>query len=145
MNHKYRISTLLGAGLLGFVFLTLPASSQDNESISVKEIMDSMITPNTNALWGAYEVTTDEQWLALEAAANAVLAAADMLTTGGSNAQDQAKAINEDWQQFNRDMMAAGRAALAAIKARDEEALFNAGNDLLYPPCESCHSRYMAQ
>jgi len=39
-------------------------------------------------------------------------------------------------------MMSAARAVIAAVAARDEEALFNAGNDQLYPPCESCHQRY---
>ena len=54
-------------------------------------------------------------------------------------------ASNDDWQQFNDQMISAARAALTAISNQDEEALFNAGNDQLYPPCESCHQKYMAQ
>ena len=47
--------------------------------------------------------------------------------------------------EYNQQMITAARAAITAIANKDEEALFNAGNDQLYPPCESCHQRYMAQ
>ena len=42
-------------------------------------------------------------------------------------------------------MIAAAREVLAAVEVRDEEALSEAGNNSLYPPCESCHQRYQNQ
>ena len=39
----------------------------------------------------------------------------------------------------------AARQVLVAAEKKDEEALFNAGNDALYPPCESCHQQYQNQ
>jgi len=34
---------------------------------------------------------------------------------------------------------------LAAVAVRDEEALSDAGNNALYPPCEGCHQQYQNQ
>ena len=42
-------------------------------------------------------------------------------------------------------MIAAARAVITAVGQKDEEALFAAGNDALYPPCESCHQQYQQQ
>ncbi len=42
------------------------------------------------------------------------------------------------WQPFNAAMLAASEAALAAIRAKDHDALL-AASDALYPPCEGCH------
>tara|TARA_B100001179_G_C18262546_1_gene263208 strand:- start:353 stop:481 length:129 start_codon:yes stop_codon:yes gene_type:complete len=42
-------------------------------------------------------------------------------------------------------MIKAARQVLVAAGKKDEEALFNAGNYALYPPCESCHQQYQNQ
>ena len=111
---------------------------QDSE-LTVGQIMKAIIAPMTSTLWGAYDIQTAAQWQELENAALTVVAAGTLLSGTGPNA------VNEDWQEYNQQMIAAARAALAAIVEQDEEALFNAGNDQLYPPCESCHQRYMSQ
>jgi hypothetical protein len=101
--------------------------------------MTALITPMTNSIWGAYDIQDEAQWQALENAALTVVAAGSLLKTAGPDAS------NSEWQEFNQQMIAAARAAIAAIENRDEEALSGAGNDLLYPPCESCHQRFMSQ
>jgi hypothetical protein len=42
-------------------------------------------------------------------------------------------------------MLAASRQVLAAVAARNEEALSDIGNNALYPPCEGCHQQFQNQ
>ena len=125
--------------------LALPARSQNSNELSVKAVMNTLVTPATNTLWGAYDISTDAQWQTLDEAARTVIQAGELIATGGSGPEDMAEAANEDWQRYTRAMIEAGQAALSAIQSRNEQALSDVGNDLLYPPCESCHARYMAQ
>ncbi len=127
-----------------FCALTVaPSYTQEIRQLTVLEVMTNMVVPASAALWGAYEVQTEQQWLELEAAAMALITAGEMLGEGGSAAIDLANAANADWQQYNQQMVEAARKMLSAIRERDEAALSTAGNDELYPPCESCHSKYM--
>jgi len=129
---------LLAAALLSGITGITAVQAQD-EGLTVMQIMQAIVAPMTNTIWGAYEIQTDAQWQELQNAALTVIAAGSLLNQTGENA------ANADWQEYNQQMIAAARAALTAIADRDEEALFNAGNDQLDPPCASCHQRYMAQ
>ena len=131
---RFMALLVVAAGVSGF-----GSSYGQDEGLTVGQIMNAIVAPMTNTIWGAYDIQTDAQWQELENAALAVIAAGTLLTTTGEDA------ANEDWQGYNQQLIAASRAALTAIANKDEEALFNAGNDQLYPPCESCHQRYMAQ
>ncbi|MEX2130959.1 MAG: hypothetical protein WD772_05685 [Pseudohongiellaceae bacterium] len=133
------------AALGGAMLFAVPAITQDLNSLTVSQLMQEVIVPTTTALWGAYEVQTDAQWQELESAARRLIQAGELLRTGGSAATDRTIATNADWQEFSNQMLAASRSALEAIRGRNEEALFKAGNDELYPPCESCHAVYMPQ
>ena len=125
---------LVTVGLSGF-----STTLGQDEGLTVLQIMKAIVAPMTNTIWGAYDIQTDAQWQELENAALTVIAAGTLLSETGANT------ANADWQEYNQQMIAAARAAITAIANQDEEALFNAGNDQLYPPCESCHQRYMAQ
>jgi hypothetical protein len=136
-NGRARITLAvigLVAGLSGFATVY----GQD-EGLTVGQIMQAIVAPMTNMIWSAYDIQSDTQWQELQNAALTVIAAGTLLSETGENSG------NEDWQEYNQQMIAAARAAVTAIANKDEEALFNAGNDQLYPPCESCHQRYMAQ
>ncbi|MCP5346616.1 MAG: hypothetical protein R3F41_16565 [Gammaproteobacteria bacterium] len=136
------MKNLTGKGLsillMGLMLFGIGAT-RAQDGLTVSQIMNAIIAPMTNTLWGAYDIQTDDQWQELENAAVTVIAAGTLLQEAGDNA------ANADWQEYDRQMISAARAALTAIGNRDEEALFNAGNDQLYPPCESCHQRYMQQ
>lgn len=106
--------------------------------VSLKELMEKTITPATNRLWNVPEQPTAEEWTALEEAAITLLAAAQVSALGGTGANDNESAAQPAYQAFNDAMIAAGRQALAAIRAKDAAALTAAG-DVLYPPCEGCH------
>lgn len=132
----------LAACLLCSALLAQPASAP---LMTVKQVMNSLITPATATIWGAYQLETEGQWQEVENAALAVIGAGNLLAMGGAGDGESALAADADWQRFNAQMIAAARQVMAAVAARDEEALFNVGNDALYPPCESCHQQYQNQ
>lgn len=133
------------AAVLVFTLFGGPAWAQLAPQLTVKEVMNAIITPTTSTIWGAYQLQTDAEWQAVEHAALSVIGAANLLAVGGPADGERAMAAESDWQRFNQQMLEAARQVLAAVQARDEEALFNAGNDALYPPCESCHQQYQQQ
>jgi len=143
MQPKLRkLSGLLVASLACSTLLAQPAAAP---LLTVKQIMNGLITPTTATIWGAYQLKTEAQWLEVENAALAVIGAGNLLAMGGAGEGEIAMAAEQEWQRFNNQMIAAARQVLTAVAAKDEEALFNAGNDALYPPCESCHQAYQDQ
>jgi cytochrome c556 len=110
--------------------------------VTIKELMEKTITPATNTIWGAYEPpASDAEWVALEEAAVTLLAAAQVTALGGTGPMDNEWVQQPAWKAFNQVMINAGVDALAAIRARDHEALLVA-SDVLYPPCEGCHLQF---
>ena len=109
--------------------------------VTLKELMEKTITPATNRLWNVPEMPTDEDWAALEEAAITLLTAAQVNGLGGTGPKDAEWAAEPAYQAFNQAMIAAARDALAAIRARNADALLAAG-DVLYPPCEACHLQF---
>ncbi|NOX70321.1 MAG: hypothetical protein GXP15_14115 [Gammaproteobacteria bacterium] len=122
------------------LIFTLPVigDSADAHKVTVKEVMEAVITPATNTLWGAEDPQTDEAWKELESAAIATVTAGTYVARGGSGESDREWSSEEEWQAFNTAMIEAAMDALTAIRARDIDALYDA-NDVLYPPCEGCH------
>ena len=110
--------------------------------LSVKEIMNSIVTPATNTIWGAYQLETESQWQEVGHAATAVIAAANLLMLGGTGEGETEIAGEAEWQLYNQQLLAAARQVLVVLNKRDENALSQVGNDALYPPCESCHQAY---
>jgi len=129
--------------------LAQPSRSQDRDAslslLTIKEIMNAIITPMTAIIWGAYDLETDGEWQEVSNAALAVIAAGNLLVRGGAGEGEEVTAVETDWQSYNNQMIKAARQVLVAAEKKDEEALFNAGNDALYPPCESCHQQYQNQ
>ena len=122
------------------------SSAQEGEAqLTVKQVMNGIITPMTNTIWGAYQLQTDAQWQEVEHAALTVIAAGQVLASGGAGPGEAEMADQLAWQEYNNQMIAAARAVIEAVAARDEEALSAAGNDQLYPPCESCHQQYQSR
>ena len=64
---------------------------------------------------------------------------------GGTGEGEEEAAATAQWQEFNQQLLAATRQVLTAVANKDEEALSAAGNDALYPPCESCHQQYQSR
>lgn len=143
---KNRIG-IIGIALLSGLGLSV-AFAQSNAQqplLTVKEIMNAIITPRTTTIWGAYQLKTDAEWQEVRNAALSVIAAGNLLQAGGAGEGEASKAAEADWQSYNQQMIDAARQVIAATEDRDEEALSAAGNDALYPPCESCHQQYQAR
>ena len=71
------------AGLIA-ILMSVSASVADEltPELSVKEIMNSIVTPATNTIWGAYQLETESQWQEVGRAAMAVGGAANLLMVG---------------------------------------------------------------
>lgn len=142
---KHLLSAL---GLIALAPLAVTTAQDSGDAagaralVSIKEVMEKTITPATNTIWGAYDPpTTEAEWQALEEAAVTLLVAANVTARGGTGPMDDDWVREPAWQAFNDVMINAGRDALAAIRARDHDALLTAG-DVLYPPCEGCHQQF---
>ena len=135
---------VLLSGMSALVLLTAaPAWTQPDPGLNIREVMLSVIAPMTNKLWAASDIRSDEQWLELEQAAMTVIAAGTVVAQGGPDGAYSEQAKNADWQEYTQQMMAAARQAVRAIQNHDEAALFTAGTEALYPPCENCHATYL--
>ncbi|MEC7079769.1 MAG: hypothetical protein VXX10_05645 [Pseudomonadota bacterium] len=126
------------------ILMSVSAGLADDLSpeLSVKEVMNSIVTPATNTIWGAYQLETESQWQEVGHAATALIGAANLLMLGGTGEGETEIAGEAEWQRFNQQLLAAARQVLLAVDKRDENALSQVGNDALYPPCESCHQVY---
>ncbi len=126
------------------ILMSVSAGLADDLSpeLSVKEVMNSIVTPATNTIWGAYQLETESQWQEVGHAATALIGAANLLMLGGTGEGEAEIAGEAEWQRFNQKLLAAARQVRVAVDKRDEDALSQVGNDALYPPCESCHQAY---
>jgi len=146
---------LIAVAVLSAVGLSASFAQTDSHEplLTVKEIMNGLITPTTATIWGAYQLESDAQWQEIRNAALSVIAAGNLLQLGGSGEGESAMAAEADWRSYNQLMIDAARQVIgnaarqviAATNSKDEEALSAAGNDALYPPCESCHQQYQAR
>ena len=125
--------------------MSLAQTDEQRPLLTVKEIMNGLITPTTTTIWGAYQLETDVQWQEVRNAALSVIAAGNLLQFGGAGEGEVATAAETDWKTYNQQMIEAARLVILATDNKDEEALSAAGNDALYPPCESCHQQYQAR
>lgn len=136
---RYFILTIVSVFCLG---VSMAQPEAQRPLLTVKEIMNAMITPTTTTIWGAYQLETEAQWQEVNNAALSVIAAGNLLQLGGAGEGEAMQAQEADWQRYNQQMIDAARQVIAAVENRDEDALSAAGNDALYPPCESCHQQY---
>lgn len=137
-----------------FIALTLflvsgtaaPQSSKDSQLPStVRQIMNSIVTPTTAIIWGAYELEAESEWMDVKNAALSLIDAGALLNADGLQGEERLIAQEDAWKEFNAQMISAAEKVIEAVEAKDEERLFSVGNDLLYPPCESCHQEYQNQ
>jgi len=144
MKKKFTIAAVSFLSLL-YLSVSLAQTEEHQPLLSVKEIMNGLITPTTTTIWGAYQLETDAQWQEVRNAALSVIAAGNLLQFGGAGEGEVATAAETNWKTYNRQMIEAARLVMTATESKDEEALSAAGNDALYPPCESCHQQYQTQ
>ena len=137
---------------------------------TIQELMNTRIDPAADVLWDAVAFISSEkgeeerrprtpaEWLTVQQNAQALIAAAADLTVpgrrvalldkaagpGGLDASDIQRRIDADrvaFAQRARALESSAQRALAAIDAKDADALMNAGG-LIDAACEACHVLY---
>jgi cytochrome c556 len=127
--------TLLAAGISG------RADNVAMDSLSVNDLMVTVITPATDTLWGIEDPQSDAEWQVFLEAADVVIAAGNQLKAGGTGPDDNEWAATAEWQAFADRLVAAGVQAKTAAAGKDLDGMFTAG-EVLYPPCEECHLQF---
>jgi hypothetical protein len=113
----------------------------------VKQLMNWILDPSSDVIWGAvgtvideqgekeHAPETDEQWIAVRDAAAIIAESGNLLLMPG-RARDQ-----DDWAKHSHALTKAAQEALAAAEAKDTASLFTAGGDI-YLVCTACHEQY---
>jgi len=113
----------------------------------MKTLMTHVIEAAAETAWdSAGEVVTaegeedlapvdDEGWYHVEAAGATLVESGNLLLLPGRNPG------KEDWTAFSKSLSLMGHRVKDAAKARDRDALFQAGADL-YSVCVACHQVY---
>jgi hypothetical protein len=113
--------------------------------VSLNEVMVHVVNHNGHVVWDAdvpgQEPKTDEQWAGIEAAAVTLAAAGAITMSGGTGDGDRLWLKEPDWQRHSQALAGAGLAAVKAARARNRQALTDAG-DALVLSCINCHREY---
>jgi len=111
---------------------------QQNDPAAPKKKSDDAGGAATNAYANAYS-----GWEVVENAAVALTDGVDLILTRGRLCQNGKPVPSQqpDFQKFARDMRAAGLAVLQAARARNQEKVSDATNDLA-DACSGCHAVY---
>lgn len=121
---------------------------------STKDLMITMAIPASNALFGAAEKPTDQEWAELRKSAIILAEAGNLLMTPGrmtmgeTKGKGKAKASSPNpaiWNQAAKSMRDAGRLALEAIDIKDSDLLAGDVAEKILASCSSCHDKYMAK
>lgn len=116
---------------------------------TVLEFMNWHLEPAADVLWDSagyivtedgevdLQPTTQEGWDKVRNAATVVAESGNLLMIPGY-------AVDSDWMEYSRGLIAAGIKAREAAQAEDADALFQAGAQL-YSVCLACHNRYIVQ
>ncbi|MGI9204607.1 MAG: hypothetical protein ACR2Q3_11380 [Woeseiaceae bacterium] len=110
-------------------------------TMSVNDMMVTVVTPATDTLWGIEDPQTDDDWRVFIDAAEVVIRAGETIKVGGTGPLDNEWAASPDWDAFADRLIGAGNDARKAAQEKDIEAMFTAG-EVLYPPCEECHLQF---
>jgi hypothetical protein len=114
------------------------------------DLMASLIEPAADVYWDAVGVivdaegehqlapTTDEEWLAVRAAAYTVAEAGNLLMMPGYALDGGA------WMTMSQSLVEVGRRAVEAADARSLDAVFDMGAEVYYV-CTNCHATYSAE
>jgi len=109
---------------------------------SINELMVAWVDNASHVLWDVekpgFAPKNEADWIELEDHATQLMAAGALIQLGGTGPMDAVWVRSEQWTTNANAMGAAGKAALAAAKARDLKGVI-AANDNLTPSCENCH------
>lgn len=124
-----------------------PAPPPFKPVADMKQLMNSVVDPAADVIWGAVGVVesekgveehapkTDEEWAAVRNSAF-VMAESGNLMMMSPRARD-----GGEWMRHSQALVDVGVRTVTVIDARDKDALFTVGGDI-YEVCANCHRAY---
>lgn len=110
---------------------------------SINELMVTWVDNASHVLWDVekpgFAPKNDADWIELEDHATQLMAAGAVIQMGGTGPMDAVWIRSDQWATQANAMGNAGKAALAAAKARDLKGLIEA-NGSLTTSCVNCHN-----
>ncbi len=128
-----------------FVLFAVGAIAQTPSSyvpvpLTTSALMLDVATPATNPIWEKSYAPdlTEQDWNEAKQAASQLLAAASLISLGGSDAAEKGWTDDPQWREWSQTLANTALAALQAAEAKDQSALAAAG-DSLVEDCAGCH------
>lgn len=138
MKRRAAVGWCLGIAVgLWLAAVVSPQETEPPPEATVTELMQAMVIPASNKLFDVpRNVPKDDSgW-------DEVRNSAVLLAESGTLLMRDGRAEDSDvWAATSRALAKAGEAALKAARARDLEAIGEAGN-LLIDACERCHEKH---
>jgi cytochrome c556 len=151
IHWLYTVTILLFITGVGFVVVGAKTSQHSSSLVtpiaSMKEIMNGMVEPGSEAVFNAVQTTVTKQgteekkpkdeaeWQALTNKAALLVEAGSLMLVDG-RLKDKG-----DWVKFTQEYITASKAALDAARARKADGVFNAG-EAIDKSCDVCHMKY---
>jgi hypothetical protein len=140
MRKSTKLSLAAGLALFSVAAIAQTPSSYVPVALTTSALMLDVATPATNPIWDKSYAPdlTDQDWNEAKQAASQLLAAASLISLGGSDAAENGWTDDPAWREWSRTLAATASAALKAVEAKDQSALAAAG-DSLVEDCAGCH------
>lgn len=127
--------------------VTRPTAAPLVPVASVRQIMQSIVTPGATAIFESVSTTitlegTTEKAPRSAAEWAAVANGAAALAEAGNLMLMEGRALDGDWVKMSKAMIDAAKVTLAAVEARNPQQVFDAGGEV-YNSCNGCHAQYM--
>lgn len=119
------------------------AASNLTHPVSINEVMVALVDHAAHEIWDVQTSPpqTDEEWAEIEHHALQLIAGGTAIQIPGTGIGDELWVQGGEWVRYSQEMTDIGVAALTGIRSRDEQAILNAG-DQLVETCEGCHDVY---
>jgi hypothetical protein len=151
IHWLYVVTLLLFVTSVGFVVTSAKASQRSSSLVtplaSIKEIMNGMVAPGSNAVFAAVSSTytthgveekapkSDEEWQTLTNYAAMLVESGNLMLVDG-RMKDKG-----EWVKLSQAFIDAGKVALDAARARKTDGVFASG-EAIDGSCDRCHEKY---
>jgi cytochrome c556 len=151
IHWLYLVSVLLFVAGVSFVVVGAKASQRSSSLVtpiaSIKEIMNGMITPASDAVFAAVSTSVtkagieekapknDAEWQALTNQAAMLVEAGNLMLVDG-RLKDKG-----EWVKLSQTFIDASKVALDGARARKADVVFASG-EAIDKICDSCHEKY---
>ncbi len=122
------------------VIVETPPAPVAQLPVSLNEVMVALVNHAADPIWVAawHSPETDGDWRELERLSYQLEMAGALLTIPGTGPMDQQWTSDPGWRDYANQLREAGEGAVAAVQARDLEAISHSG-DVIVEICEGCH------